>query len=125
MVATFDATGELEDASPDLTLQDSFFIRTNFVLERVRLKEILWVQADGNYTCIVTSEKKYMVRLSMRKVFSRLPASDFIKIHKTYVVQANFIEKVDTREMVVTVGNTSLPLGKIHKDRLLELLDII
>lgn len=125
MVATFDATGDLEYASPNLTLQDSFFIRTNFVLERVRLKDILWVQADGNYTCIVTSEKKYIVRLSMRKVFSRLPASNFIKIHKTYIVQASLIEKVDTRENIVTVGNFPLPLGKIYKDRLLELLDII
>lgn len=125
MLATLEVMTMVEDEPPATILQDSFFIRNNYTLIRVRVKDVWWVHADGNYCYVVTSEKKYIVKSSLKKLLSRLPVSLFVQIHKGYVVQIECIEKVDIKENVVMVCDTPLPLGRIYKEQLLENLDII
>ncbi len=125
MLATLEVMTVVEDDPTATVLQDSFFIRNNHTLIRVRVKDVQWVHADGNYCYIVTSEKKYIVKISLKKLLSRLPMSLFVQIHKGYIVQMECIEKVDTKENTVTICDTILPLGRIYKEQLLESLDII
>ena len=105
--------------------QDSFFIRSNFQLIRVKWTDIYWIHADGNYCYVVTADKRYAVKSSMKKLLSRLPVQYFCRIHKSYIVHIGYIEKIDTKENIVTVGEQDLPMGRMHKEPLLQQLDII
>ena len=116
---------EEEKTGMEHPVYDSFFIRSNNQLIRVRWNDIYWIHADGNYSYIVTAEKRYAVKSSMKKLLSRLPLQHFLRIHKGYIVQIAYIEKVDTKDNIVTVGEHDLPLGRIYKEQLLEKLDII
>lgn len=107
------------------TEHDSFFIRSNYQLIRVRWNDIHWIHADGNYCYIVTADKKYAVKSSMKKLLTRLPLQYFLRIHKGYIVRIDYIEKIDTKDNIVTVGQTDLPMGRIYKEPLLQQLDII
>lgn len=106
-------------------VQDSFFIRSNYQLIRVRWNDIYWIHADGNYCYVVTLDKRYAVKSSMKKLLSRLPMQYFLRIHKGYIVHIDYIEKIDTKDNIVTVIGQDLPMGRIYKDHLLQLLDII
>lgn len=114
------------DQAPfSLASKDSFYIRNNNVLTRVELTEINWIQADGNYCEIHTQNKKHAVRTSLKKLAAMLPGQQFVQIHKSYVIRLDQIEKLDTNENMVWVGNEGLPLGRTFKDNLLKRLNII
>ncbi|MBK7869684.1 MAG: LytTR family transcriptional regulator [Saprospiraceae bacterium] len=120
-----DTTIEFGEAMLEKSEQGYFFIRTNNLLTRVNVADILWVNADGNYCYIHTLQKKHAVKISMKKLTTKLSCKYFVQIHKSYIVQLQFIEIVDTKENIVRIGETNLPLGRIYKEKLLPFLDII
>lgn len=104
---------------------DCFFIRSNLQLIRVNWNDICWVHAEGNYCNLITADKRFAVKSSLKKILSKLPMQHFLQIHKAYVVKINCIEKIDLKDSVVVVEGHHLPIGRIYKDILLEQLDII
>ncbi|HMO38996.1 MAG TPA: LytTR family DNA-binding domain-containing protein [Saprospiraceae bacterium] len=104
---------------------DFFFVRNNNLLTKVMLYEIQWVSADGNYCVIQTDSKKFAVKVSLKKLSERLPAMDFIQIHKSHIARLEGIESVDIKEHIVTISGQSLPLGRTYKDALLARLEVL
>jgi len=104
---------------------DHFFIRSNHQLIRVKWSEVFWIHADGNYCYIVTTDKRYAVKSSMKKLLAKLPMQDFLQIHKGYIVKMDCIERIDIKDNVVIIGENYLPIGRIYKDQLLQQLNII
>ncbi len=124
MLLTLNSMNDKE-ASVNLASRDSFYIRTNNVLTRIRLTEIDWIQADGNYCEIHVQDKKYAARTSLKRLADMLPQDQFIQIHKSYIIRLDRIEKVDTNEHMISVNGISLPLGRTYKDKLMNRLNII
>ncbi len=124
MQATQDNYDE-EDQDGKRITNDCFFIRNNLQLIRVNWNDICWVHAEGNYCNLVTADKRFAVKSSLKKILSKLPMEYFLQIHKAYVVKINCIEKIDLKDNVVIALGNHLPIGRIYKDILLEQLDII
>ncbi|MEI7492584.1 MAG: LytTR family DNA-binding domain-containing protein [Bacteroidota bacterium] len=82
--------------------------------KKVNLTEILYIQSIGNYVKIVTRHINYLVHLTTSEVETLLSASDFIRIHKSYIVNQNFITLVNKENVEVT-GSILLPVGKTYK----------
>lgn len=98
---------------------DCFFIKENQKLKKVAFKDIAWMEADGNYTMIQTTERKYALKKSLVSVKSQLPPDKFIQIQKGCVVRLAAIDSIDIGQGTVKVGQVDLPLGKTFKDDLL------
>lgn len=105
--------------------KNCFFIRGNNQLTKINVAEIQWVSADGNYCYIYTAHKKYAVKISMKKLATRLSPQEFLQIHKSYIVKFDAIDLVDTKENFVRISETNLPMGRIYRERLLTRLDIL
>lgn len=105
--------------------KDSFFIRINNQLKKVDLREIDWIHADGNYCFINASAKKFAVKISLRRLVLRLSPLQFIRIHKSYVVNIDRIEGIDMSENSVLIGKQRLPIGRVYKEELFKRLDIL
>lgn len=103
----------------------SFYIRGNNQLTKVKIADIQWVSADGNYCYLYTLQKKYAVKISMKKLATRLSPKYFVQIHKSHIVQLNVIDLVDMKENFVRISETNLPMGRMYKDKLLLRLDIL
>ena len=106
-------------------IKDLVFIRTNSSINKVRLIDINWIHADGNYSYIHTSNRRFVVKISLKKLFSKLASSQFIRVHKSYVIQVNAIDKIDTNLNQVYVAGRQIPVGRVFKTDLLKRLDII
>lgn len=102
-----------------------FFIRMNHILQKIRIKEILWIQANGNYCYLYMAQKKFAIKASLTKLVARLPAMHFIRIHKSCMVQLACVDRIDLKQNIVTIGETNLPLGRIYKEKMLEIMDIL
>jgi len=109
----------------DLVLKDSFFIKNGTTLQKVKFSDIRWIQSEGNYCTLFTNPKKYAIRISLSRLIKRLPPDTFVRIHKSYLIQAALITRIDTFNSEVYIGSDCLPLGRTYKDDLLDQLNRI
>lgn len=99
---------------------EHIYIKSGYEQVRVGLEEILYVESSGNYMQFVLTNRKIMSRLTMNEAEALLPASVFIRIHRSYIVSKKRISKFDRRS--VWVGQTELPLGPGYADGVEKLI---
>jgi len=92
--------------------QSSFFIRSGYEQVRVELKDILYAESSGNYIQFVLKDKKIASRLTMTEAEALLPATDFMRIHRSYIAAIKHIQKMDRR--TVYIHQTELPIGAAY-----------
>ena len=93
-------------------------IKTDGRTFRIRTQEIHYLESQGDYVVIHTGETKYTVYDRMKSLLDRLPATDFIRIHKSYAVAIRHIDYVEGNR--VMINDTELPIGKTYKDNFLK-----
>lgn len=101
---------------PDPPAPDSLFVRERGQLTRVRFEDVLWLQADGNYTSVHTRLTKHTALSSLKELELRLPPARFIRVHKSYLVALSGIAAVDTQG--VLVGEQHIPVGRAYQPEL-------
>ncbi len=97
---------------------DTIFIKDGHTQVKIQLHHIIYLEALKDYTSIVTSTGKHCVLSSLGNLLKELSFQSFIRIHKSYAVQKNYIEKVKTHEVVLK--GFTLPIGRTYKDVLTE-----
>jgi len=119
--------GESENANMVLNEEetsnsdDSFFVRQNNILSKVKAMDIQSVHSDGNYCEFVLKEgKKYVVKMSLVTALKKLPSKDFVRVHQRFALQAGLIEGIDTIENKVLIGDKSYPMGRTYRKELLK-----
>ncbi|MDO1451409.1 LytTR family DNA-binding domain-containing protein [Rhodocytophaga aerolata] len=89
----------------------------------VELKELVYCQADSNYTRLfLTNGKNYLLSKTLRDVQEVLEERNFLRVHRQYLINLEHIKmyhKGDGSYLVMT-GDVTLPLAKNQKDRLVE-----
>lgn len=85
------------------------------VLIKVPFNKIYKIEIDGNYSSIYTlSGKKFVVKLSLKKLFEKLDEKIFVRCHRSTIVNINFLKNMDvpnnkiglTNDEVIDLGNT-------------------
>ena len=98
---------------------DAIFIKEGTEQVKLSLREVLYLEAFGDFTHIVTPKRKYCVLKNLGSMIKETGFSSFIRIHKSYAVQKHFIEKMSSKE--IFIRDISLPLGRAYKDALSQL----
>ncbi|MBO9198694.1 MULTISPECIES: LytR/AlgR family response regulator transcription factor [Niastella] len=88
------------------------FIKSGYEQVRVELEEVLYAESCGNYVQFVTTGQKIASRLTMGEAEALLPASHFIRIHRSYIVALKHITKIDRR--AAWIGKGELPIGPAY-----------
>ncbi|MDT7827097.1 LytTR family DNA-binding domain-containing protein [Pricia sp. S334] len=99
---------------------EHIFVRSNFKKVRVDYKDIKWIEALGDYVKLVTEKKNILVLSSMKAIEGRLPEDNFLRIHKSYIVNLKRIETFSNT--IVQVGGKQLPLSRKRKSKFLSVL---
>lgn len=94
-------------------------IKDGHVVAPIPCKEILWLEAEGNYTIIHCSNtKRRLVRSVITDLHAQLPPSDFLRIHRSYVINRKMITEYSSA--FVTINGEKLPVGRTYRDKLNE-----
>lgn len=119
---------------PDLTTliqniknqtQRKISIPTTNGIEFVLLNEILYVEADRSYCKIfLTQKRSIMISKSMNEIEQLLPENEFIKIHKSHIVNLAFVKKLLRTDggTVELIDGTQLLIAKTKKEEFTSLL---
>jgi DNA-binding LytR/AlgR family response regulator len=104
--------------------EDEFiFIRDSNIVRRLKLDKILYAEAMGDYVKLYTPEKFYAIHTTLRAVEERLPGSDFLRVHRSYLVAVN---KIDSMEGgVLIVNGKPLPVADAYRSTLNKRMNIL
>ncbi len=103
------------------TFNDSLFVKEAGLFYKVRYNEILYLKPDSNYTEIFTSERKFVVRSSLKEFLTGLPAGKFFRAHRSYVVNTEHITAI--KYDAICINKQEIPLSKTHREKLLQHLN--
>ena len=113
------------DISPQTSAlkDDTIFLKTEYRIVKVSISDIRYVEAMSEYLKVyLQGEAKPIVTLlSMKKMEERLP-ENFMRIHRSYIVNLNMIQEVNKNRIIMD-ADTYLPIGDMYKDTFQQYLD--
>ena len=80
----------------------------------VKLSDILYLEKDGNYMTVYLKTRNILIREKMADVFNLVPESDFIRVHKSYVVAIRHIAMIENHQL--TVHGKKVPVGNTYRE---------
>lgn len=98
--------------------EDYFFIKCGSRYEKVAYDDVLFVEALQNYVVIQTKIKRLITYLTFKGVEEYLPATQFLKVQKSYIVSLPKIEKIEAGE--IKIGVHSIPISRQSKDEVMN-----
>lgn len=104
-------------SAPDA--DDALFFKTEYKVVRVPIASIRYVESMSEYLRIFVAdrEKPVIVLLSMKKLEERLPSSQFMRIHRSYLINLRSIVEVGKTRVLLT-PDVQLPVGDSYRDAL-------
>ncbi|PQA56875.1 LytR/AlgR family response regulator transcription factor [Siphonobacter curvatus] len=92
------------------------FVRDTTIIRRLRFEDILYAEAMGDYVKFYTAQKMFAIHGKLKTAEERLPSTQFIRIHRSYIVSVN---KIDTlQDGGVTIGDKFLPVADAYRKSL-------
>jgi DNA-binding LytR/AlgR family response regulator len=88
------------------------FIKTGYEQIKVALDDILYAEAGGNYVVLVLDKQKIASRLTMSEAAALLPAADFIRVHRSFIVSKKHIQKVEKK--TIWIQQMPIPVGPAY-----------
>lgn len=100
----------------------NLFLRTDSKLVKIREKEILWIEAKGDYVVFNTEEKNLIVHSTLKKVESKLSKNQFMKVHRSFIVNIDMIE--DIEDFYLQIKNKIIPISRAQRKTLLSRIEL-
>lgn len=89
-------------------------IRANYKLYNIELDKIKFIEAMDDYVKIYTDLKNPIVaRITMKSILFKLPDSQFIRVHKSYIVSFSNIKTIQNQ--TIKINDILIPIGKTYK----------
>lgn len=102
----------------------SLFVKADYKIVRININDIKYVECMSEYVRIFIEgeDKPVMTLLSMRKLEERLPTNQFMRVHRSYIVNLRKIAEI-SRLRIIFDGSTYIPIGENYKDKFTEYIN--
>jgi two-component system, LytTR family, response regulator len=97
------------------------FVKSDYKLQKVRFKDIQYIEGMKDYLRIVTPEKRLMVLQNFKKMEDILPDNKFVRVHKSYIISVDKIDSIGKKSL--KVGEMNIPIGESYKKAFFDFLD--
>ena len=101
--------------------EEHIFVKSNLRQRKVVLNNIKWIEALGDYIKLVTNEGNIVILSTMKAFEQKLPKDKFLRVHKSYIVNLEKIEKFNSK--TIEIEGSQVPLSRNKKIELMEALD--
>lgn len=93
---------------------DFIFVKTEYRLERIDLRDILYIEGMKDYLRIICKDKKIMTLQSFARIEECLPEKQFCRVHKSFIVALDKIRSVERG--VIIIADQRIPVSNTYKD---------
>lgn len=102
--------------------ENYLFIKTDSKIFRVDYHDIIYAEANGNYTKIVTKQQILMPAITFTGFEQQLPSSAFIRVHRSFIINKSHITHIEGNR--VFVNGAEIPIGSNYKEGFLKELGV-
>lgn len=111
-----------ESSSPAVSQGNQyFFVKTETRIEKVLYADVLYIEGMGDYWRIITTTKKIMSLLNYKKLEEILPAAQFVRVHKSFIVALDKIESVERNR--IKIGDRIIPISETFRKVFFDLIE--
>lgn len=95
------------------------FIRADYSLLKIALDDIVYIEGLDDYLKIhLSTGSPVVARMTMKSILEKLPAHDFLRIHRSYIVP--FKRVASYRNKSVSIAGVELPVGSSYEEQFLK-----
>lgn len=102
----------VKDRKSELT---SIFLKSGTAIHQLELDSIKFMEKDGHYIRFHTTTGEILSRMKMDQLLEMIPSSNFIRVHRSFVVAIDKIETIE--KQFITIGKREIPIGDIYRDQ--------
>jgi len=103
--------------------EEFVFIRDSNIVRRLRLDDILFAEAMGDYVKLYTPSKFFAIHTTLKAVEDRLPSSKFIRVHRSYIAALNKIDTIQDGALVI--NGKPVPVADAYRAALNKRLNVL
>lgn len=103
-------------------LDTCFFVKTEHKLEKINFEDVYFVKGMKDYLMIVTKDQKIMTLMNFQKMENLLPAKRFLRVHKSYIIALDKINKIERNRILIL--NETIPLTTTYKDQFYSMIKL-
>ena len=117
-----------QQAMTEVTAQSDddgiIFVKSDYKIVRIAIEHITHIEAMSEYMRITCDDKErpVIVLLSMKKIEEHLPSNQFMRIHRSFIINLKKISEIKKNHVVIE-GDISLPIGDNYKDAFMNYLN--
>lgn len=100
----------------EVTKDEFLFVRDSNITRRLKLDDIFYAEAMGDYVKFYTREKMFAIHGKMKTAEERLPKDHFIRVHRSYIVS---VGKIDTlQDGGIMINGKFIPVADAYRKAL-------
>lgn len=117
------------DAALEIPVQTNrVVVKDNGKIKIIPVSKVLYIEAADDYVKIHTAEGGFLKKRTMQYFENSLPQQEFIRIHRSYIINVQLITRIDPHEkdshLVLLTTGVKLPVSKAGYGKLKEVLGI-
>jgi DNA-binding LytR/AlgR family response regulator len=105
-------------AKPLAKTAADLFVKVGTRTIKVDFNDVLYIEALSTYSVLVTPSHKHIVYLTLKSLAERLPFDNFLRVHRSYIVNMQRIEAVE--DYMLKLGAHEVPVGKSYQEEFLR-----
>ncbi|WP_405381487.1 LytR/AlgR family response regulator transcription factor [Maribacter sp. LLG6340-A2] len=102
---------------------EDLYINIDRRLIKLKLNEILVIEAKGDYIDVKTVKEEYRVHTTLKKIKEKLPEKLFLQIHRSYII--NFTKIIDIEDNSVLIAKNVVPISRSNRPELMRRLNLL
>ena len=91
----------------------------------VKFIDIYYIEGMKDYVRIITDEEQIISQCTMKQMENLLPASKFLRLQKSYIVNLDYIKCVDATKATLKTSHVEIPIGLQYRNEVYKKLDIV
>ncbi|SOD13808.1 LytR/AlgR family response regulator transcription factor [Pedobacter xixiisoli] len=107
-------------SSENSRVSNRIFVQSNKKHIQLEVESLLYIEATGNYTKIVTTAETITIREKFSSFLGKLPKDEFVQVHKSFAVGRKHIQSIEGN--LIFIADFKIPIGKIYKLNIAQLL---
>lgn len=113
----------LEKKKEQQQASNAIFVKDDSVYTKLYLNDIKWIEASGDYVSVVSDNKTHLIHTTMKLIEQHLPSKDFVRVHRSYIINIDKLENFDKEFCVV--NKKMIPIGKSYRKELIAKLNVV
>ena len=114
---------ESQSQEVKMTGEEIIFIRDSNIIRGLKIEDILYAEAMGDYVKLHLSKNFFAIHSTLKVVEERLPASVFIRVHRSFIVAINRIETI--RDGAVIINGKAVPVADAYRAALNKRMNVL